>query len=206
MEMQLKELLERINAEGVQSAERKAQEITRDAARRAEEIVAQASREAADLVARARSEAAAFESSGKEALKQAGRDLILKVRQQILDLFQSIVSHQTSEALGPRVVEESIVSLVRAWSQQGTTDVEVLIPAAQGEKLRKVLLAQLAEEVRKGVQIELLPGLGAGFRVAEKGGSAYYDFTPEGISEFLFRYLSPRLSSILQEALAKGSD
>ena len=205
MEMQLKELLERINAEGVQSAERKAQEITREAERRADEIVAQAKREAAELVSRAKSEAAAFESSGREALKQAGRDLILKVRQQILDLFRAVVDRETSGALGTRVVEEAVVSLIRAWGREKTDDVEILIPASQGEKLQQALLAKLAEEVRKGLRIELLPGIEAGFRVSEKGGSAYYDFTPEGISEFLLRYLSPRLSSLLQEALEKGS-
>ncbi len=205
MDMQLKELLERINAEGVQSAEQKAQEITSAAERRAEEILAQARREAADAVARARAEAAGFEASGREALKQAGRDLILKVRQQILDLFGSVVALQTGEALTPKVMEESIVALIKAWGENGSADVEVLIPAAQGEKLKKALLSRLADEVRRGVQVELLPGLSAGFRVAEKSGSAYYDFTQEGISEFLLRYLSPRLAALLQETLAKGS-
>ncbi len=205
METQLKELIERINTEGVQSAEKKAQEIIRSAERKAEEILAQARREAEEMLARAKSEAAAFEASAREALKQAGRDLILKIRQQIEELFHSVVSQEVRGALTPKTVEESVVSLIKAWGERGdAAGLEVLLPAEQGEKLKKALLSRLAEEVRQGVQFELLPGIGAGFRLAEKQGAAYYDFTQDGISEFLFQYLNPRLSALLQEALGKA--
>lgn len=205
MDVQLKELIERINTEGIQNAEQKAREIIHEAERQAGEILARAQKEAGAIVGKAKSEAAGFEASGREALKQAGRDLVLAVQQQLTGLFNGIVARETRGALTAKVVEEAVVSLVHSWSEKGLTNGQVLLSADQGERLQKALLARLAAEVRNGLRIELLPGISAGFRLVEKEGAAYYDFTDQGISEFLVSYLSPRLSEIMREAVKKES-
>jgi V/A-type H+-transporting ATPase subunit E len=38
----------------------------------------------------------------------------------------------------------------------------------------------------------------AGFRISTKDGSAYYDFSDEGIAEMLSAFVSPRLAELLQ--------
>jgi V/A-type H+-transporting ATPase subunit E len=205
MDVQLKELIERINTEGIQNAEQKARMIIHEAEQQAGEILAQAQKEAGAIVGKAKSEAAGFEASGREALKQAGRDLVLAVQQQLTGLFNGIVARETRGALTAKVVEEAVVTMFRSWAEKGLTSGQILLSDDQGEKLQKALLARLAEEVRNGLRIELLPGISAGFRLVEKEGVAYYDFTDQGISEFFISYLSPRLSEIMREAVKKGS-
>jgi V/A-type H+-transporting ATPase subunit E len=179
--------------------------IIHEAEQQAGEILAQAQKEAGAIVGKAKSEAAGFEASGREALKQAGRDLVLAVQQQLTGLFNGIVARETRGALTAKVVEEAVVTMFRSWAEKGLTSGQILLSDDQGEKLQKALLARLAEEVRNGLRIELLPGISAGFRLVEKEGVAYYDFTDQGISEFFISYLSPRLSEIMREAVKKGS-
>jgi V/A-type H+-transporting ATPase subunit E len=53
------------------------------------------------------------------------------------------------------------------------------------------------------VELKADRNLGAGFRIAGKDGSAYYDFSSESVAELLAAYLNPRLGEILKTA-ARG--
>jgi len=44
-----------------------------------------------------------------------------------------------------------------------------------------------------------------GFRVAEKNGQAYYDFSAESIAENLAIFLNPAMARIVAEALKQDS-
>lgn len=87
MDVQLKELIEKIKSEGVKTAEEQSAEIIREAEKKAAEIVAKAESDAAAMRERIKNEAAQFEASGKEALRQAGRDLIIATRKSLEKLL-----------------------------------------------------------------------------------------------------------------------
>ena len=80
METQLKELIDKIQTEGVAEAEQKAGEIENEAKHKAADIIDKAKKEAERVLAEARSEAERMEDTGKATLKQSGRDLILGLR------------------------------------------------------------------------------------------------------------------------------
>ena len=52
--------------------------------------------------------------------------------------------------------------------------------------------------MKKGVEIMASSQLQAGFRVSEKGGSAYYDFSDRGITDVLMDFLNPKVAEILK--------
>jgi V/A-type H+-transporting ATPase subunit E len=66
-------------------------------------------------------------------------------------------------------------------------------------------LSRLVEELKKGFELKPLPTLEAGFRIGLKDGSAYYDFSDQGIAEILAEYLNPRLSELMSQAAAPES-
>jgi len=49
------------------------------------------------------------------------------------------------------------------------------------------------------------PELQAGFRIAMKDGSAYYNFSDQGIAEIMAEYMNPRIAEIVREAVGKES-
>ena len=59
---------------------------------------------------------------------------------------------------------------------------------------------KISKEIKDGIEIKPLSGVDSGFRISSKDGSAYLDFTGEGISGLLSELLNPRIASLLQEA------
>jgi V/A-type H+-transporting ATPase subunit E len=204
MEIQLKELIETIKREGIDSADSRAAEIIAGAEAKARAVNARAEEEAARILAEAKREIARTEQSSKEAIAQAGRDLILGLEKRIIALFDGIIKTQSRDALQGKGLEEAVAGLVKAWAAKGSAELEVLLPTGELEKIEGSLRAKLAEELKKGVVLKPVSRIDAGFRIGESGGSAHYDFTAEGIAEILAEYLNPRLAEIMN-SLSKGA-
>lgn len=198
MDVQLKELIDTIKKEGVQSAEEKAAEIIKAAEQKSVEMIDRAQKEAERILARAKEEAARVELSGKAALKQAGRDLLLNLRASITKIFDSLLRQDVGKSLHGKVLEDVIVSLMKSWDGEDLGKVAVVLPSGDLSALESTLRSRLAEEMKKGLEIKAAPDSKAGFQITEKDGNAYYDFTAEGIAEVLSEYLSPRLAELIQ--------
>ena len=69
------------------------------------------------------------------------------------------------------------------------------------QKVQSAVMDQMSAELKKGVDIKPSAQLEAGFRIAEKDGSAFFDFTDRGLTEFLMVFLNPRVAELL-----KGSE
>ena len=60
--------------------------------------------------------------------------------------------------------------------------------AAEVAEVSESLKAELADEVKKGLEIRPTKGVNAGFRLASKDGSGYFDCTDEAIAEMMMPY------------------
>lgn len=203
MDVQLQELIDRIKAEGIEAADKEARRLQAEAQAKSDEIMAGAHKAAAQIVAEGRQEAAAFEHNAREALVQAGRDLVLSLKGRITEIFDTLLQQASAEAYTPKVLEEAVVGLVKAWAADQSADLQVLLPPKELAALEKALHARLAAEIKKGLEIKPLAGLEAGFRVGSKDGSVYYDFSEQGIAEMLAEFLTPRLGELVQQAVAR---
>jgi V/A-type H+-transporting ATPase subunit E len=203
MEVQLQELIAKIKTEGIKSAEQESARVIHDAEKKANEIIAKAHDEASSIVSKARDEVERFEQTAKDAVAQAGRNTILSLRSRITELFDALIAQQTKEAFTPKVLEEAIVSLIKSWSKEQVSDLQVLLPASDLEKLEKQLKSRLAAELKKGVELKPFAEIEAGFRIAMEDGAAYYNFSDQGIAEILAEYLNPKIAEIVQEATQK---
>ena len=54
--------------------------------------------------------------------------------------------------------------------------------------MNDALKAELAEELKKGLEIKPTKGVKAGFRLAAKDGSGYFDCSDEAIAEIIMPY------------------
>lgn len=202
MESQLQELIDKIKSEGVKSAEEQAKQITEEAEKQAEQIKADAQKKADKIVADAKQEAEKLQQSGEEALTQAGRDLLLTLEKKITVLFDSVVKQEVDKSLSDNVVAESVSMILKNWSKEHTGNLSVLISEEQFDKLEKKLKTALAEEMKKGVEVKPFRRVKSGFYIAEKDGSAYYNFSGDGLAENLSELLNPRLKEIMEKALS----
>jgi V/A-type H+-transporting ATPase subunit E len=199
MSVQLKELLEKIKAEGVREAEQQADQVRKEAERKASQIVSNAKQEAAAHLEKAKAEAGQFEDASKEAIKQAGRDLVLSVKSEIKRLVEVILLAEIREALDSQFLKDALITLLQAWGKERGEEIQIQLPEKTAEDIRQYILSKLKAEVKKGVEIFPSAQIGAGFRIAEKDGSAYYDLTDRGLAEYLMAYLNPRITELLAE-------
>jgi V/A-type H+-transporting ATPase subunit E len=200
MSVQLQELIDRIKREGVKEAQEEAARITEEARKRAAEIIDEAGAQAKVVIEKAETEASRTEETSRAMIRQAARDLLLKVRTEITQLFERILRKELSEVLDRNALKQIIVSLLNRWSETGRVDVKVLVPEKELDALAKHVMAQLSSEIKQGVEIKPSPQLKAGFRVMEKDGSAFYDITDDGLAQFLMESLNPRVAEYLKES------
>ena len=201
MEVQLKELIEKIKNEGVKTAEEKANGIVAEAQAKAEQIISEAQKNADLIIQNGKAEVEKYKNASDQALKQAGRDLLLNLKGKLKDIFSSVVETETNSALSSEVTEKAIIELVRSWNKEELKDLNILIPKKLLEEVEASLKNRLAEELKAGLEIKPFDNINAGFRVSEKNGSAYYDFTDKGVAEVLSQYLNPRLNEILNKSI-----
>jgi V/A-type H+-transporting ATPase subunit E len=199
MEVQLKELIDKIKNDGVKSAEENAAKIIADAENRAADILRNAEEGAAKLRNTAKADAEKAERSGKEALRQAGRDLILTVRREIESIFGRVLQKEVAESLSGAVLADAVAAAVKNLSGENAADLDVLLPSEALSQVEGALQTKLASELAAGMEIKPFQGLDAGFRVSRKDGTAFFDFSNEEIATLLGRYLNPRLARLLAE-------
>jgi len=201
MDVQLKELIEKIKSEGVKTAEDQAAEIIRKAEQKAEIIISDAENQARAARDKASTDAARFEATGKEALKQASRDLVISTNKKLEEIFGLLLKQEVDDVLKGSFLESVIITVVKNWKND-LEDVSVLLPVSELKKLESGLKAKISKEIKGSLEIKPLSGIDSGFRVSSKDGSAYFDFTGEGISGLLSELLNPGIASLLQEATA----
>jgi len=200
MEAQLQELIDKIKKDGVENAEQEAEKIISEAKQQAESIITDAEKKAKDLIGKARKDIQQQELSSKEALVQAGRDVIIKLEKKITNVFDDVIKSSTAEAMKGKALEEIIVKMVSEWVKKESADVSILLSEGDFKSLESTLKSRLASAMKKGVEIKVSEQLKTGFLISEKDGSAYYNFSSQGIAEVISEFVNPKLAEVIQQA------
>ena len=205
MEIQLQELIDKIKKDGIESASKETARLKKDAEKEAEHILESARKEAAGIVNQGKQDAERFEKAGVAALEQASRNLILAFKAEIETLLNKIVQKETAAAFGEDTLKAVLPDILKSWAvRSGDSGINVLLSEKDLGKLQSWFNAKLGAELKAGVELKSDRNLGEGFRIIQKDGSAYYDFSAESVAQLLSSYLNPKLAEILKIA-AKGN-
>ena len=201
MEIQLQELIEQIKKDGVASAEAEAEKIIAAAKAEAEKIVAEAKAEASGIVRDAKAETERMTKSGEDAIRQAGRNLLISFRESVARELNAIIGENVSAVYASDALAQMIAEIVVAWADKpDAEDLAVIVNEETRERLENALLSALKEKLQKGVTLKANDNFDGGFRIAVNGGSAYYDYSAEAVVEMLSNYLNPKVTALLKEA------
>lgn len=201
MEIQLQELIEQIKKDGVASAEAEAEKIIAAAKAEAEKIVASAKAEASGILRDAKAETERMTKSGEDAIRQAGRNLLISFRESVARELNAIIGENVSAVYASDALAQMIAEIVVAWADKpDAEDLAVIVNEETRERLENALLSALKEKLQKGVTLKANDNFDGGFRIAVNGGSAYYDYSAEAVVEMLSNYLNPKVTALLKEA------
>lgn len=203
MAEEIRDLIEKINQEGIKAAEEKAQNIEAAAKQRADDILAQARLEAGEMIAVAKDRIHREDEKGKTLLVQAGRDLLLSLRKEINAMLGRIVVSDIHQVLTPEALFKLLSEVVRNYKAGESSDITVFLNKEDLEHLEKNFLNKLREETKKKIILRPAEEISGGFTISFDSGKSCYDFTDKALAEYIGTYLKPKLNKILQEAIGE---
>jgi V/A-type H+-transporting ATPase subunit E len=205
MDIQVQELIDKIKKDGLDTAAQEAARLKHEAESEVRQIVEAAKKEAAEIVEKGKRDASRAEKAGIAALEQASRNLVLAFKGEIQALLDRLVAEQLSASYNADLLKTVLPEMLKAWTAKGgiqtAESIEVLLPEASLNKLRNFFKEKLASELKKGMELKSDRNLATGFRIVNKDGSAYYDFSADSVAELLCTYLNPRLAEILKASV-----
>lgn len=201
MDDQLQSLIDKIKKEGVASAETSAAQIIAEAEKKAAQIVADARSQADGIVKEAKAESERLEKSSEDAIKQAGRNLLISFRDGITSELKKIIEAETESAYSKELLEKLIPETVKTWADKSeVNNLSLLLSEKDLASLEAGLKSALKDEISKGLEIKPDKTLSNGFRIGLKDGSAFYDYSAESVAELFALYLNPKVAGLLKEA------
>ncbi|MBQ9789751.1 MAG: hypothetical protein IJW31_09175 [Lentisphaeria bacterium] len=198
MSQQLQGLLDKINQDGIAKAQEQSRTIIADANRKANEIIEQAKQEAAQMVKNASIEADNLTKRAESAISQASRDIILKLKSEIENRLNKVLSSKTEEVMTADFMAGIIKDLVAAFIQDKDTDITVLTAVKDVEALNNAVQAALRDSFKGKAEVFADREISGGFKVNISGDDLYYDFSNEAIVELLASYVTPRVAELLK--------
>lgn len=201
MEIQLQELIEQIKKDGVDAAEAQAEAILLSAKAEAERIISEAQAQADKIMADAKSENAKTVKSGEDAIRQAGRNLLISFRESVAKELKAIAGENVNAVYSSDAFAALIIGAVEGWAARpDADDITVILNGDDLAKLEETVLGQLKAKMLSGVTLRANDNLDGGFRIAVNNGAVYYDYSAEAVTDMLSNYLSPRVTALLKEA------
>lgn len=198
MPEELKDLIEKIQEEGLKVAEDKAKQVEEEAKNRAASIIAKAEKKKDALISEAEAKITRMEQSSKTSLKQAGRDLMLTLRKEINAMLDKIIASHIQEALSPAELAKIIAQLIEESKATEKKDIEILLKKQDLEKLKNKLFNELKAETKKDITLKASEDMRGGFIISYDKGKSHYDFTDTALAEYITIYLKPKLAEMLK--------
>lgn len=200
MDVQLQELIDKIKKDGVASAETSAANIISEAEKKAASIVAEAQEKASSIISTAKKETERMEKSSVDAIAQAGRNLLISFRDGVTTSLDALLKKELAGTYNADMLKTLIPETIKNWASKGDDNLTVLLSEKDLASLQAYFNTALKAEITKGLEIKADSNLSAGFKIGEKDGSAFYDFSAEAVAELFASYLNPVTAKILKEA------
>jgi V/A-type H+/Na+-transporting ATPase subunit E len=201
MGIQVQELIDKIKSEGVKAAQDEAARIVAEAKAKAEAIVAEAQREAEHLASRGKEALARDQAAGKDALAQASRDAMLQLGKDMQRALDRVVTREIKAAYGDAALKEILPPLVASWKKSDSESLTVLLSPEDLSKLEAFFAEKFKAEIGKGgLEFKSAGDIKSGFKVVERAGSAFFDFSSDALAELISSHLNSALAEVVRKA------
>lgn len=178
MELQIKDLVASIKKDGIEEAEKQSAALLNEAKNKADEIIRNAELQAKKIKEDAEREVAVMEQSSRSTIKQAARDVTLSLKKELEKKFETLLGEKIKDNLKGESLNTLIVAVLKGIDDPNKYEVQV-------KEVKDSLKSSLSAQMKKGLVIKPIKGIDAGFRLVEKDGTGYFDFSVEEIAAML---------------------
>ena len=193
----IKELIEKINQEGIIAAENKAKEIEHKAIAKAEEILKKAHIEKEKILNQAKEEILKIEEKEKNLLHQAGRDMLLILRQEINAMLEKLINTEVKNTLTAENLFKILSNIIKDTLIQEKGQVVISLSKEDLDALENGFLDKLKDEIKKKIILRAADDIHGGFVISFDKGKSQFDFSDKALAEYIATFLKPKLKDIL---------
>ncbi|MGM0666515.1 MAG: V-type ATP synthase subunit E family protein [Bacteroidota bacterium] len=184
----IKELTDKIHREGLEKANRDADEIIEKARKEAEQIISKAGDEADSIIRSAKKEAEKLSHKIKSDVRLSSQQAIANLRKEISELVQaSVMKEPIDEAFNDSsFVSGLLETMVKNWNPcEGEAELQVLLPKGKLKIVENYFRQKSGHVLNRGLSLKEYNGSGNGFEIRPKNGHYKISMTDEAFDRFL---------------------
>ncbi len=198
MAQEIKDLIAKIQAEGIKIAEDKARGIEAKARANAEKIIHQANSQAEKIITAAGEQIGKTSRSAEAALNQAGRDFLIILKSRINTMLERLVTENIRQSLTPEELAKIILLLIKGAENKFKQEVIVTLSHEDAKFLEKYFLSKLILEAKSQIVLKSSDEISAGLRISFDAEKSHFDFSDQALAEYICANIKPELNRILK--------
>jgi len=200
MQSKLQELTEKIYKEGVDKANKEAEDIVNQAKKEAEKIVQDAKKEAEQTVDQAQKDADELKKKVQAEVKQASFQTLRTVEQNITNLISSkVVDEPVKKSFKEQeFMKKLIEEVIKNWNASNPqSDLSLILPEKDQQELVDYLKSSAKKLMDGGLDVTVDSKIKAGFKIGPADGSYQVSFKEEDFENLIKYYLRPKTVEFL---------
>ena len=187
MSEELQGLLNKIQAEGLEKAEN-------ERAR----LVAEAKAQADKIRRDAEADAEASRKKADAAVKQAARDVVISLKDDLQEKLRAVVREAAAQAMTSEAMAGLIAKIAGQFAQNAASGAEVILPVREREEAAQKLIGCLPEVLKKNTTVQLGRGFAAGFKIGFNDSEVFLDFSDEALADVICEFVGPKLAAVIK--------
>lgn len=191
----VQDLINKIKSEGFEEAEKKSAVLEADARRKAEVIIRDAEAKAKRIIAEGKETVAKFDQATRAALEQAARNVLLTLKQDILELLKKLIAKDVGAALSGNKLAE----LVAVVAKNVAVSAQVSLNASDIEALKADCLTKLQQEVKNGIVFAARRDRARGLTISFDGQRSCFDLTEQALVDYFIAFVSDEVANIIKK-------
>ena len=197
MSEELQGLLNKIQAEGLEKAESERARLVAEAKAQAESIIADAKAQADKIRKDAETDAEASRKKADAAIKQAARDVIISLKDDLQEKLRAVVREAAAQAMTPEAMAGLIAKIAGQFAQNAT-GAEVILSVREREDAAQKLIGCLPDVLKKNATVQLGRGFAAGFKIGFNDTEVFLDFSDEALADVICEFVGPKLAAVIK--------
>lgn len=198
MEETLKKLTDQIYNDGVEKANKRAEEIIKDAEAEAAKIIASAQKQSESIKEQAQQEAEELRKKVRTELELTAGQAITAIKQNVADtLINKAIDKPLKDVFNDKdFIKDMILTMFKNWDiKNEQSEFTVLFP--ENSKLDEFLQSALKGVLQEKVAFKPSKSVVNGFAIESKNSSYKISFTEEDFNSFIKDYIRPRTFELL---------
>ena len=198
MSEELQGLLNKIQAEGLEKAENERARLVAEAKAQADAIVAEAKAQADKIRKDAEADAEASRKKADAAVRQAARDVIISLKDDLQEKLRAVVREAAAQAMTPEAMAGLIAQIAGQFAKNAASGAEVILSVREREDAAQKLIGCLPDDLKKNTSVRLGCGFAAGVKVGFKDSEVFFDFCDEALTDIICEFVGPKLAAVIK--------